>query len=71
MLGALNAYDKNLLHEYHYRFFKCFESAQRTTDGEFCVPLSERRMTYLEILAQKFNWGYFRLKLSPTFSHCP
>ena len=54
VLGVLNAYDKNLLHECHYRLFKCFESAKRTTDGEFCVILSKRRMTYPEILAQKF-----------------
>ena len=34
MLGALNAYEKDLLREYHYRLFKCFESAQRSTDAE-------------------------------------
>ena len=52
--GALNAYDKDLLREYHYRFFKCFESTQRTTDAELCVLLSKRRMAYPEILSQKF-----------------
>ena len=40
--GALNAYDKDLLREYHYGLFKCFESAQRTTDAELCVVLSKR-----------------------------
>ena len=49
MLGALNAYDKDLLREYHYRLFNFFESAQRTTDAELCVIL----YTYPEILAQK------------------
>ena len=34
VLGALNAYEKDLLCEYHYKLFKCFESAQRTTDAE-------------------------------------
>ena len=34
MLGALNAYEKDLLREYHYRIFKCFKSAQRTNDAE-------------------------------------
>ena len=34
VLGALNAYEKYLPHEYHYSLFKCFESAQRTTDAE-------------------------------------
>ena len=53
MLGALNAYEKDLLREYHYRLFKCFESAQRTTDAELCVLLSKRRMVYPEVLAQK------------------
>ena len=56
MLGALNAYDKDLLREYHYRFFKYFESAQRTTDAELYVLLSKKRMTYPEILAQKFTF---------------
>ena len=42
MLGELNAYDKDSLCEYHYRFCKCFESAQRTTDAELCVLLSKR-----------------------------
>ena len=37
MLGALNAYEKDSLREYHYRLLKCFESAQRTTDEELCV----------------------------------
>ena len=54
MLGALYAYEKDLLREYHYRFLKCFESAQRTTDAELCVLLSKRGMPYPEILAQKF-----------------
>ena len=45
MLGALNAYVKDLLREYHYRLFKCFESTQRTTDVELYVLLSERRMS--------------------------
>ena len=54
MLGALNAYDKDLLREYHYRFFKYFESAQRTTDAELYVRLSKKRMAYPKILAQKF-----------------
>ena len=30
------------------------ESAERTTDAEFCGFLSKRRMEYPEILAQKF-----------------
>ena len=42
MLRALNAYDKDLLREYHYRHFKCFESDQRTADAELCVLLSKR-----------------------------
>ena len=42
VLGALNAYDKDLLCEYHYRLFKCFKSAQRTTDAELCVLMSKR-----------------------------
>ena len=54
MLGVLNAYEKDLLHEYNYRLFKCFESSQKTTDAELCVLLSKRRMMYPEILAQKF-----------------
>ena len=54
MLQAFNAYEKDLVGEYHYRLFKCFESAQRTTDAELCVLLSKRRMAYPEILAQKF-----------------
>ena len=54
MLRALNAYEKDLLREYHYRLFKCFESAQRTTDAELCVLLSKRKMAYLEILVHKF-----------------
>ena len=54
VLEALNAYEKDLLCEYYHRFFKCFESAQRTTDTELCVLLSERRMAYPKILAQKF-----------------
>ena len=53
MLGALNAYEKDLVHEYHYRLFKCFESGQRTTDAEHCVLLS-RRIAHPEILGQKF-----------------
>ena len=56
MLGALNAYEKDLLREYHYRIFKCFGSAQRTTDADLCVLLSKRRMAYPEILAQKFKF---------------
>ena len=54
VLGVLNAYDKDLLREYHYRFFKCFESAQRNNNAELCVLLSKRIMAYPEILAQKF-----------------
>ena len=42
VLRALNAYDKDLLREYHYRLFKCFESAQRTTDAELCFLLSKK-----------------------------
>ena len=45
MLGALNAYVKDLLGEYHYKLFKCFESSQRTTDAELYVLLSKRRMS--------------------------
>ena len=37
MLGALNVYVKDLLREYHYRLFKCFESTQRTADSELYV----------------------------------
>ena len=40
MLGALNAYEKDLLREYHCRLFKRFESAQRTTDAEPFLLLS-------------------------------
>ena len=55
MLRALNAYEKDLLRENHYRIFNSFESAQRTTDAELCVLLmSKRRMVYSEILVQKF-----------------
>ena len=54
MLQAVNAYEKDLVGEYHYRLFKCFESAQRTTDAELCVLLSRRRMANTKILAQKF-----------------
>ena len=53
MLGALNAYEKDVLREYHYRLFKCFESVQRTTDAELCVLLSKRRMSYPDILTKK------------------
>ena len=52
--GALNAYDKDLLCEYHYSFFEYFESAQRTINAEPFVLLSKWRMGYPEILAQKF-----------------
>ena len=41
VLEALNVDDKNLLSEYRYRFFKSLESAQRTSDTEFCVLLSK------------------------------
>ena len=44
VIGALNAYEKDSLREYHYRFLKYFESAQRTTDEELCVLLSKRSM---------------------------
>ena len=54
VLEPLNAYDKDLFCEYHYSFFKCFESARRTTDAEPFVLLSKWRMVYPEILAQKF-----------------
>ena len=47
-LGACNAYEKDLLREYHYRLLKYFESAQRTTDAELCVLLSKRRIAYPE-----------------------
>ena len=46
VLGALNAYEKDLLRECHYRLLKCFESVQRTTNAELCVLLSKRGMTY-------------------------
>ena len=42
VLDALNVYEKDLLCEYYRKFFKCFESAQRTTDAELCVLLSKR-----------------------------
>ena len=42
VLGELNAYDKDSLCEYHYRFCKCFESARITTDAELCVLMSKR-----------------------------
>ena len=48
MLGAFSAYEKDLLRKYHYRYLKCFESAQRTTDAELCVLLSKRRIAYPE-----------------------
>ena len=54
MLRVLNAYEKDLVLEYHYKLFKCFKLAQRSTDAELCVLLSKRRMVYAEILAQKF-----------------
>ena len=41
VLGPLNSYDKDLFCEYHYSFFKCFESARRTTDAEPFVLLSK------------------------------
>ena len=34
VLRTLNAYEKDLLCEYHNRIYKCFESAQKTTDAE-------------------------------------
>ena len=46
--GALNAYERDLLREYHYRLFKCFESDQRTTDAELCVLLSKRRTAHIQ-----------------------
>ena len=54
VLRALNAYEKDLFREYQQSFFKCFESAQRTTDAEFFVLLSKWRIAYPEIFAQKF-----------------
>ena len=42
LLGAFNAYEKDLLREYHYRRLRCFESVQRTTDAELCVLLSKK-----------------------------
>ena len=42
MLGVLNTCGKDLLLEYHYRLFKCFESSQRTTDAKLSVLLSKR-----------------------------
>ena len=54
MPQAFNAYEKDFLREYHYRFYECFESAQRTADAELCILLSKRRMAYPEILAHKF-----------------
>ena len=57
VLGALNAYHKDLLCQYRYSLSKYFESAQRTTDAELCVRLNKRRrpkrMAYPEIWAQK------------------
>ena len=41
VLEALNVDDKNLLSEYRYRLFKSLESAQRTSDAEFCVLWSK------------------------------
>ena len=43
VLGALNAYEKGILREYHYRLFKCLESSQRTTHAELGALLSKRR----------------------------
>ena len=40
MLGTLNADDKGLLCQYHYRLFKYLESVQRTTDAELRAFLS-------------------------------
>ena len=54
MLGALNAYEKDLLCGYHDILIKCFKSAQRTNYAELCVLLSKKRMAYPEIFAQKF-----------------
>ena len=54
MPRTLNAYQKDLLSEYHNRLFKCFESAQRTNDAELYVFLSKRRMEYPENLTQRF-----------------
>ena len=54
MLQALNAYEKDLVRECHYRLFKCFESAERTIDAELCDLLNKRKTVYPEILAQKF-----------------
>ena len=48
MLGALNAYEKDLLREYQYRLFKCSESAQGTTDAKLCVLLSKRGTVHIQ-----------------------
>ena len=40
---------KNLLREYYYRFFKCFQSAQRAADAELFLLLIKRRMSYPEV----------------------
>ena len=40
---------KNLLGEYYYRFFKCFQSAQRAADAELFLLLIKRRMSYPEV----------------------
>ena len=59
MLRELNAYDKDLLLEYHYRLFKYFESSQRTTDAELYILFSKRVKgewhIQSKILAQKVN----------------
>ena len=39
---SMNAYEKDLVHEYDYRLFKCFESAQRTTDAKLCALRSQK-----------------------------
>ena len=49
LLEALNAHEKDLLCEYHYRLFKCFESAQRTTSADLFVRLSKRRIAHIQI----------------------
>ena len=59
MPQAFNAYEKDFLREYHYRFYECFESAQRTADAELCILLSGHK--------EEWHIQRFRLTLSDIY----
>ena len=61
VLPSLNAGDKDLLREFHYRLFECLGSADEPMMQNF-VLFQVKRMEYPGILAQKFifhprPWG--------------